>query len=187
MQADGACSMAARDRDVASSGRSASAYERSIDALGLLAAIGLLLMPVLITADVLMRLVRAGNIKWVVDVCEYILFASTFIGAPWLLRLGQHVRVDVFLLFMPKAIARRVEQGLDALCALICAVLAWYGVLATLEAYTLGLKQYKTLTVPDWPFQALFVFALALMMVEFIKRMARPDQALETPDLTTGV
>jgi TRAP-type transport system small permease protein len=163
------------------------ALDTTVSSLGLVAALSLLLLPALITADVLMRFLRFGNIKWVVDVSEYILFLSTYLAAPWLLRLGLHVRIDVLLAVSPPALARRFEQLLDATGVLICGTLTYYGFAAALDAYQLGLKQYKTITVPDWPFHVVFTVAMLLMSIEFVRRIARPDAAIATKDLTVGV
>jgi TRAP-type C4-dicarboxylate transport system permease small subunit len=162
-------------------------YDALIEYLAVLAALGLLFMPLLITADVLLRALNAGSIRWGVDVCEYILFASTYFGAPWLLRLGLHVRVDVLVQSLPKPFARRFEQCLDLTGGLICGTMAYYGALAALDAWRLDLKQYKSFTVVDWPFHVVFTLSMALLAIEFVRRLPRPDEAIETKDLTVGV
>lgn len=162
-------------------------YDRLIDALGMIAALCLLVMPALIGFDVFIRAFKLGSIKWVADVCEYLMFFSTFLGAPWLMRLGLHVRVDILLTALPRKAARAFEQILDLFCIAICVVLSYYGALAAIDAYQLGLKQYKALTVSDWPFHAVFTLTMALLTVEFIRRLLRPDAALDTKDPTVGV
>ena len=137
-----------------------NAYDRFIDLLGIAVALMLLALPTLVTLDVAVRVLRIGNIKWSADVSEYLLFLSTFLGAPWLMRLGLHVRVDVLLSALGKGAARRFEQALDLFCIGICGVLAYFGFLAAVDAYRLELKQYKALTVYDWPFHAVFVFTM---------------------------
>lgn len=161
-------------------------YDRFIDLLGVAAALMLLALPVLITLDVGVRLLRLGNIKWVVDVSEYLLFFSTFLGAPWLMRMGLHVRVDVLLTALSKGAARRLEQALDLFCIGICGTLAYYGLLAAVDAYRLGLKQYKALTVSDWPFHIVFVFTMVLLAIEFMRRLWRSNESLED-DPAVGV
>jgi TRAP-type C4-dicarboxylate transport system permease small subunit len=162
-------------------------YDRLIDALGVIAALCLLVMPVLIGFDVFIRAFKLGSIKWVADVCEYLMFFSTFLGAPWLMRLGLHVRVDILLTALPRNAAKVFEQALDTFCMGICLVLAYYGALAAIDAYQLGLKQYKALTVADWPFHATFTFTMVLLSIEFFRRIRRPSAALDTKDPTVGM
>jgi TRAP-type C4-dicarboxylate transport system permease small subunit len=176
----------AGERKFSPAAATVNAYDRFIDLLGVAVALMLLALPALITLDVAVRVLRIGNIKWSVDVSEYLLFFSTFLGAPWLMRLGLHVRVDVLLSALNKGAARRFEQALDLFCIGICGVLAYYGFLAAVDAYRLELKQYKALTVYDWPFHAVFVFTMVLLGAEFVRRMRRPDEAIER-DPTIGV
>lgn len=181
----GKCTRAG-ERKLSPAAAAVNAYDRFIDLLGVAAALMLLALPALITLDVAVRALQLGNIRWSADVSEYLLFFSTFLGAPWLMRLGLHVRVDVLLSAVSKGAARRLEQALDLFCIGICAVLGYFGFLAAVDAYRLELKQYKALTVYDWPFHAVFVFTMVLLVVEFVRRMRRPDEALEH-DLTIGV
>jgi TRAP-type C4-dicarboxylate transport system permease small subunit len=176
----------AGERKFSPAAATVNAYDRFIDLLGVAVALMLLALPALITLDVAVRVLRIGSIKWSVDVSEYLLFFSTFLGAPWLMRLGLHVRVDVLLSALNKGAARRFEQALDLFCIGICGVLAYYGFLAAVDAYRLELKQYKALTVYDWPFHAVFVFTMVLLAAEFVRRMRRPDEAIER-DPTIGV
>lgn len=162
-------------------------YDLLIAFLGVLAALGLLFMPLLITADVLLRAAKAGSIKWGADVCEYIMFASTFLGAPWLLHLGLHVRVDILVQSLPKRLARRFEQFLDLFGVAICSIMTYYGALAALDAYLLGLKQYKAFTVADWPFHVVFTCSMALLAIEFVRRLPLADKPIESADSVTGL
>jgi TRAP-type C4-dicarboxylate transport system permease small subunit len=164
-----------------------ASYGRSVELLGLIAALSLLALPILIAIDVFIRVLGIGSIKWVVDVSEYLLYVSTFLGAPWLMRLGLHVRVDVLLAALPRMPARRLEQTIDLFCIGICCVLAYYGLLAAIDAWQLDLKQYKALTVPDWPFHAVFVFTMSLLAIEFVRRLMRPEEALDTHDAEVGL
>ena len=54
----------------------------------------LLVMVVLVTADILLRNITRTGFPWANEVSEYALYAMTLLAAPWLLRRGQHVRID---------------------------------------------------------------------------------------------
>ena len=53
----------------------------------------------MICADVLLRNVRLVpgmlGVAWANEVTEYVLYLITMLTAPWLLRQGQHIRVDI--------------------------------------------------------------------------------------------
>ena len=56
-------------------------------------------MMLMICADVLLRNVRIVpgllGVAWANEVSEYALYLITMLTAPWLLRQGQHIRVDI--------------------------------------------------------------------------------------------
>ena len=72
-------------------------YGAVLDALMTLAAVLVLIMTVTIGADVALRNAGAGGLAWSTEVSEYILYLITLMSAPWLLRRGQHIRVDIIL------------------------------------------------------------------------------------------
>src|SRR5205085_1176264 len=85
--------------------RSAPGPERTfgalIEALALLASALLFAMMLVICADVLTRNVRVPGmptgIAWSNEISELLLFFITMLAAPWLLREGRHIRVDIVL------------------------------------------------------------------------------------------
>ena len=46
-----------------------------------------------------------GGLPWSNEVSEYILYLVTLLSAPWLLRRGQHIRVDILLRALPARLA----------------------------------------------------------------------------------
>jgi TRAP-type C4-dicarboxylate transport system permease small subunit len=147
------------------------AYERLL-MLGL-AASGLMIlgMAVMVSGDVLLRLAGLRGLVWDVEISEYLLYLSTLSGAPWVLRQGAHVAVDVVLRSVPPAWGRGLER-LGALTGLsICAVLGWYGALAAWDAFGTGSLIFKQLVVPEWPLLAVFPVTTTLLAVEFLAQL----------------
>ena len=59
------------------------------------------------------------------------MYAGTFLAAPWVLRQGSHVRVDLLLIVAAEAQrAMRLEQFVDLVGLGIALVLLYYGVVA---------------------------------------------------------
>ena len=71
------------------------AFGRLFDALAFIAALILLAMVLIVTADIVLRNLTRGGISWANEVTEYALYLITLLAAPWLLRRGQHVRLDI--------------------------------------------------------------------------------------------
>jgi TRAP-type C4-dicarboxylate transport system permease small subunit len=148
-------------------------YGALLDALMLLAAVLVLIMTLMIGADVILRNVGAGGVSWSNEVSEYILYLVTLLSAAWLLRRGQHIRVDIVLRAVPKRIAYAMEWIADVL-GLACALyFVWYGWRVMAASYAAGAISMKTLVLPEWWMLAAMPAAFVLVAAEFVFRMYR--------------
>jgi TRAP-type C4-dicarboxylate transport system permease small subunit len=148
-------------------------YGALLDALMLLAAVLVLVMTLMIGADVILRNVGAGGVSWSNEVSEYILYLVTLLSAPWLLRRGQHIRVDIVLRAVPNRIAYAMEWIADVL-GLACALyFVWYGWRVMAASYAAGAISMKTLVLPEWWMLAAMPAAFVLVAAEFVFRMHR--------------
>ena len=143
------------------------------DALAFLAALILLAMVVIVTADVLLRNTTSGGISWANEVTEYALYVITLLTAPWLLRRGQHVRLDIILTIVPARVAWLMEAVGDALGLLLSLVLVRYGAGMTYDSARLGAITIKNLVFPEWWLLAPLPIAFALLAIEFVFRFQR--------------
>jgi TRAP-type C4-dicarboxylate transport system permease small subunit len=153
--------------------RLSDAFGRLLDSLAMLAALILLAMVVVVTADILLRNLAAASISWANEVTEYALYLITLLTAPWLLRRGQHVRLDIILTLMPPRVAWLMEAAGDVLGFAVCLVLVRYGVAITVDSARLGAITIKNLVFPEWWLLAPLPIAFALLAVEFVFRFRR--------------
>lgn len=162
----------ARPRD-----RLAARYGALLAALALAGCAILLAMMLVIVADVALRNLplQSGprGLPWSTEVSELMLYLITMCVAPWLLRQGQHIRVDIVLRALPPRVAWRLELAGDAVGLACCIAIAWYGARAAWSSYASGAVVIKTLVTPEWwslaPLPAVFV----LLAIEMVFRMAR--------------
>lgn len=148
-------------------------YNFALDASGLLAGLAFAAISVLVTVDVVIRNFGIGNLPWLLEVAEYTLYIATFIAAPWVLRQGAHVRVDLLLNIVGARAARSLECLVDALGIAISLVLFWYGMAAFLDSYRLGSLIFKQLVIPEWWLLVFIPFTTALLAIEFAIRLRR--------------
>ncbi len=150
-----------------------NAFGRLFDALAFIAALILLAMVVIVTADVLLRNITNGGISWANEVTEYALYVITLLTAPWLLRRGQHVRLDIILTIVPARVAWLMEAIGDALGLLLSLVLVRYGAGMTYDSARLGAITIKNLVFPEWWLLAPLPVTFALLAIEFVFRFQR--------------
>ena len=138
-----------------------------------LVAVSIGLMAVLIPLDLLIRSLEWGNMPWLYEGVEYTLYFGIFLGAPWVLQLGAHVRVDVLMTVLPAPAAARLEQAIDIAGAALCAALCYYGIEATILHYVEGYLPDKLLVIANWYLLAAFAVAFAMLTIEFALRARR--------------
>ena len=157
--------------------RLSSLFGRLLEALAAAACLMLFAMMVMICLDVLLRNVELitslRGLGWSNEVTEAMLYLITMCAAPWLLRRGQHIRVDIVLRAIPRHAAWYCEWAADVLALLCCLVMVLYGARSTLASYNSGALSIKTLVTPEWWLLAPLPIAFALLAIEVLFRMRR--------------
>ena len=148
-------------------------YGRLLEAMMAAACLLVLAMMLMIVADVALRNVGAHGLAWSNEVSEDILYLVTLLSAPWLLRQGQHIRVDIVLKALPRTLAWLMEWLGDLLGLACCLYFVWYGSGVALASYQSGSVSIKTLVLPEWWLLAPMPVAFALFAIEFVFRMHR--------------
>src|SRR3954465_5614575 len=154
-----------------------AAYGRMLEAFALAACALVFAMTLMICADVLLRNVRIipglAGLEWSNEISEAMLYLITMLTAPWLLRQGQHIRVDILLRAVPKRLGWGFEWIADALGLPCCAAMTWYGARAALASYNAGSMSIKTLVTPEWWLLSALPLAFLALTVEMLFRMRR--------------
>ena len=152
-------------------------YGRLLAGLSLAGCVVLLLTMLVICADVLLRNVRIVpdmlGVSWANEVTEYALYFITMLTAPWLLRQGQHIRIDVLLRAIPRRLAWYCEWAVDAIALSCCVTIAYYGVKAVLSSHAIHGMVVKVLSVPEWWLLVPLPATFALLAIEVVFRMER--------------
>jgi len=150
-----------------------SAFGKLLDALAAAAALILLAMVVMVTADILLRNLTRSGFPWANEVSEYALYVITLLTAPWLLRRGQHVRIDLALTMVPPRVAWLMEAAADALGFVVCLVMLRYGIKMTIDSAMLDSITIKNLVFPEWWLLWPMPLCFALLAAEFVFRYDR--------------
>ena len=153
--------------------RLSNLFGRLFDALAVLAALILLAMVVLVTADIVLRNFTRTGFAFANEVSEYALYLITLFTAPWLLRRGQHVRIDLALGYVPPRLAWLMEAAGDIAGFAVCLVMLRYGVRMTIESAVLGSITIKNLVFPEWWLLWPLPLCFALLAAEFALRFER--------------
>ena len=150
-----------------------TAYGRLLDACAAVAAAVVLGLTTLFALTVALRVTANSRVTGDVELSEYAMVLITAFAAPWLLRQGRHVRLDVVLVNLRPRHAWLCELCADALGFLVSLLLLWYGARVLLVSAAGGTRIVKEFTIPEWwtlwPLPLMF----ALVAVEFAFRFRR--------------
>jgi len=162
-----------------------AAYGRLLELLALAACALIFGMTLMICADVLLRNVRIvpglAGLEWANEISEGMLYLVTLLTAPWLMRQGQHIRVDIILRAVPKPVGWAFEWIVDVLALGCCAAMAYYGARAALASYSAGSMSIKTLITPEWWLLSVLPLAFVALTIEMFFRMRRLHLAPRAP------
>jgi TRAP-type C4-dicarboxylate transport system permease small subunit len=154
-----------------------AAYGKLLEALALVACALVFGMTLMICADVLLRNVRivpgVAGLEWSNEISEAMLYLVTMLTAPWLLRRGQHIRVDIVLRVVPRKAGWILEWLSDALGLACCLAIAYYGARAALASFNAGSVSIKTLVTPEWWLLSVLPVAFLALSIEMLFRMRR--------------
>lgn len=130
-------------------------------------------MVVVICADIFVRNLGLGNVPWAPEIAEYTLYLSTFLAAPWLLRTGGHVRMDMVLKALPPSIGWALELLTDVIGMAACAALAAASANVASASARQGSLVFKVLVFPEWWILAPASVMFGVLAVEFCWRLRR--------------
>jgi len=154
-----------------------AAYGRLLEAFALVACALVFGMMLMICADVLLRNVRLipsiAGLEWSNEISEGALYLVTMLTAPWLLRRGQHIRVDIVLRAVPKQVGWIFEWAVDVLGFACCLFITYYGTRAAVASFKAGSVSIKTLVTPEWWLLSVLPVAFLALSLEMLFRMRR--------------
>ncbi len=138
-------------------------------------------MGALITIDVVMRSVGYGVVRGGVETVEYLMFLTALFAAPWVLRHNAHIRIDFLLENAPRPIALAFEVATNALGLVVVGIFIFYTARIGMQSADEARRIYKNFIFPEWWIYAAASLALAMLWVEFLRRIVRPFRAPQVP------
>jgi C4-dicarboxylate transporter DctQ subunit len=152
---------------------SKSIFDRVIDFMAFLAGLLLVAAVLIECLEIFMRYCIKKPQIWSMDACEYILYAIAFLGAPWLLKKGGHVSVDI----ITERLSSRARIYLGCLSSaagvLVSALICWFGLVASWDCYATGVLVTKTYSVPKAYLLPFISIGYFFLLVEFARQFFR--------------
>jgi len=151
-----------------------SVLDRLIDALAVVAGALLCALVLLILVDVMARYLRWFSLAWGLEASEYILYAVTFLGAPWVLREQGHIAIDLVVERLSERARRKARVVANALGAVVCAVLLYVACGVVWQSYAAGTMVHKSFVFPEWLVFAGMPPIFLILLAVYLRWLARP-------------
>jgi C4-dicarboxylate transporter DctQ subunit len=145
------------------------AFDRTINFMAFLAGLLLGLLMLIVCYEVVMRYVFRAPSGWVVEICEYMLLYTTFLGTAWLLKVDGHIRVDIVFAGLTPVIQRVFSMATSLMGAVSCSFLFLYGLSNTLHHLHEGTLVIQTLNTPKWMLMAIIPIGSVLLVIQFLR------------------
>jgi TRAP-type C4-dicarboxylate transport system permease small subunit len=149
-------------------------FDALIDALALAAAALLCSLVVLILVDVAARYLRLFSIPWSFEATEYMLYAITFLGAPWVLREEGHIAIELVVERLAPGARRVVRRIADVLGATVCVVLFFYACRVAWRSYESATLVHKSFVFPEWWVYAGMPPVMLILLGVYLRWLVRP-------------
>jgi TRAP-type C4-dicarboxylate transport system permease small subunit len=151
-------------------------FDLLIDALALVSAALVVLLTVLILLDIAARYFRLFSLPWSLEAAEYMLYAITFLGAPWVLREEGHIAIELAVERLRPRWRARVRRLTDALGAAVCALLLYYACRVLWRSYDSGTMVRKSFVFPEWYVFAAVPLVMLVLLGIYLRWLARPPR-----------
>jgi TRAP-type C4-dicarboxylate transport system permease small subunit len=150
-----------------------AAFDALLLALAWFAAAVFAAVALLIPVNVALRNAADLAIYGLLDAVEYGMLAATFLAAPWVLSINAHVSVDLVTGALGGRARRAVEAAAHLAGAAVCALFLWAALEALAQSAARGAMIRTAFTLPEWWALAIPPTAFALMLLDFLRKLAR--------------
>lgn len=155
---------------------------------GLIAGLAVVLMVVLTCVEVFSRFAFGYPLGWNVSFVErYLLVGAAFFGIVTAYRTGSHVAVTSIFERLPFTTKKLLQIATHAIVSIIFALLAWYGLQATITSAAAGEippQGATELPIPEWIWRSFIPFGsamgLVIAVIDLYREITAPWSELAT-------
>jgi len=143
-------------------------FDKITDWAAVLAGVIIAFVGALVCADVFMRYVFNKPIIGVLETAEFGLLFFTLLPAAYLLRKDRHVKMDLLINKLRPKAAALLNITTYTLCAFVCALITFYGVVVVIERFTTKHRLTTTLEPLSYPLYAIIPVGFFLLFIAFV-------------------
>lgn len=144
-----------------------------------IAAIVLAAVLIIVSYEIVLRSVFGLSNLWTDELSRVLLIVMTYVSAIGLTRDGAHVRIELFVDWLPAPARAVLERVSDLFCLVFSLTATWLGYLYVKESALFGFAfAHSNLPFPVWVPQLVIPVGFAAISLRLILRLAgiRPEK-----------
>lgn len=161
--------------------------DRVIDALAVIAAVLICALAIMICIDVVGRKPGWYTLPWTYEFAEYALYLVTFFGAPWVLRSGDHIAIDLIVQQLRPKARRRAALATHLTGAVVCGLLTYFACRVWWTSFRENVNIHATLVFPEWILLSVAPPAFLIMFALFVRFIIRPPERHRAAESSDGL
>ena len=161
-------------------------FDRVLDVCAWIGCAMLAFQVISVSVEIVCRYFFNISFSVITPLNEWSLVYLTFLGAAWLQREGGHTSDDSIVELLPRWVNRTMRWFGWVLAIATCALLTWYGTLATWDNFTK--KAYDFFKLPNVPIYLVYIvipIGSLLWLIQLLRQQSRPSHD-EKADATGG-
>ena len=134
---------------------------------------------VIVSYEIVLRSVFGLSNLWTDELSRVLLIAMTYVSAIGLTRDGAHVRIELFVDWLPEPQRAVLERVSDLLCLVFALAATWLGYVYVKESALFGFAfAHSNLPFPVWVTQLIVPIGFAAISLRLALRLAgvRPEK-----------
>ena len=159
-------------------------YDQTLAALNSISVVLIFLTALWIFGDVVGRFVFNQPIPGTTELVKTAILPIIFLGAPYTLRKGGHIRSTILLPYVSVRLAALMDTVACLLGIIVFSLMSYYGWLSAIKALIAREFEGVQLRVPTYPSRFVMVLGCVLLVIQFgvmlvdaVRRVAsKPDE-----------
>jgi C4-dicarboxylate transporter, DctQ subunit len=146
---------------------------------GWFSGIGVVLMAVTVTTDVILRYFFGKPLLFADDISVYSMIFITFVGCALTLKMKRHIMVDLFYTMLPRRAQLWLDVATTFIGCFVVWVLTWYSIVWVQYVYKSDYTSPGILQTPMWMPMSVIPIGLFLFALQYIVECVKVVRTLQ--------
>ena len=121
--------------------------------------------------EVVLRYLLNSPTSWSGEFISYGQCASVFLVMPMLTKVGGHVAITIVMDKLPARAAATVSWFLYLIAAVICLIVAWFGLDENLRQYGDNIRLMRVHEVPQWWVSGFITYGFLMSGIHYLRQL----------------